>query len=377
MTTTSAPAVGQVSIGDVRAFAEGLGLATVQCMVTSPPYWGLRSYPVPPLVWGGDAACDHRWGDEQRAVWASDLPGPTNPGKNPAPRRRARKSGRWCERCGAWLGQLGGEPTVEAYVAHLVAVFRLLRPGLADDGVLWLNLGDTYAFRSARVGGRRSSSDGRVRRGVPESGERPKAYGSLKHKDLVLVPFRVALALQEDGWYVRGNIVWEKPNALPEAVTDRPSNSHEALFLLTKRPRYYYDKGAIGEPVRGTAHSRGRAVTPKGDGTQGRANNSWQLATAALAETRNARTVWPINTERFPGDHDSTFPSALARRCILAGSRPGDLVCDPFAGTGTVPAVAHAAGRRWVARDLNPQAIAWHRERLAALPVASLFQAAD
>lgn len=376
MTTSSTAAIGQVWIGDVREFAQGLGPGQVQCMVTSPPYWGLRSYPVPPLVWGGDPGCAHEWGDEQRAVWANDLPGATNPGKNAGARRRARKSGRWCQRCGAWLGQLGGEPTVEAYVAHLVEVFRLLRPGLADDGVLWLNLGDTYAFRSARVGGRRSSSDGQVRRGVPESGERPKAYGLLKHKDLVLVPFRAALALQAEGWYVRSNIVWEKPNALPEAVTDRPSNSHEALFLLTKCPRYFYNKDAISEPVNGTAHSRGKAATPKGEHTEGRGNNSWQLATADLVERKNARTVWPISTERFPGDHDSTFPSALARRCILAGSRPGDLVCDPFAGTCTSAAVSHVEGRRWIGCDLNPKATEWHRERLAALPVASLFTAA-
>lgn len=369
-------------IGDVRDFARGLGPGQAQCMVTSPPYWGLRSYPVPPSVWGGDAACAHEWGDEQRAVWANDLPGPTNPGKDPASRRRARKSGQWCDRCGAWLGQLGGEPKVEEYVAHLVEVFRLLRPGLADDGVLWLNLGDTYAFRSARVGGRRSSSDGQVRRGVPESGERPKAYGTLKHKDLVLVPFRVALALQEDGWYLRSAVVWEKLNALPEAVKDRPSTSHETVFLLAKRAKYFYDREAIAEPVSGTAHSRGKGTTPKGDladRTLARANNSWQASTAALVTTRNARTVWSINTERFPGDHDSTFPSALARRCILAGSRPGDLVCDPFAGTCTVAAVASALGRRFVGCDLNPMAERWHADRLAAQPVGPLWtsEAAD
>lgn len=369
--------VGQVYIGDVREFAQGLGPGQVQCMVTSPPYWGLRSYKIPPVVWDGDADCEHQWGDEQRAVWANDLPGPSNPGKNPAPRRRARKSGRWCQGCGAWLGQLGGEPTVEAYVAHLVEVFRLLRPGLADDGVLWLNLGDTYAFRSARVGGRRSSSDGQVRRGVPESGERPKAYGSLKHKDLVLVPFRVALALQEDGWYLRSNVAWEKPNALPEAVTDRPSNSHEALFLLTKRPRYYYNAEAIRDQVTGTAHSRGKGKTPKGDRVEGRANNDWQVATAARVEWRNARSVWPINTERFEGEHDSTFPPALAAKCILAGSRPGDLVCDPFGGTCTVAAVAHSLDREWICCDLNPNATGWKDERLARLPLAPLPLAAD
>lgn len=368
--------INTVHIGDVRDFARCLCPGQAQCMVTSPPYWGLRSYPVPPSVWGGDSACAHEWGDEQRAVWANELPGPSNPGKNPASRRRARKSGQWCDRCGAWLGQLGGEPKVEEYVAHLVEVFRLLRGALSEDGTLWLNIGDTYAFRSARVGGRRASSDGHVRRGVPESGERPKAYGTLKHKDLVLVPFRVALALQADGWYLRSSIVWEKGNALPESVQDRPSTSHESVFLFAKQPRYYYNREAITEPASGTAHSRGKGTTPKGDladRTLARANNSWQASTTAILPTRNARTVWRINTERFGGSHDSTFPPALARRCILAGSRPGDVVCDPFAGTGTVAAVAHAEGRHWLGCDLNPQAIEWHRERLAAMPGSSLF----
>lgn len=355
-----------VFVGDVRDWAAGLAPESIQCVVTSPPYYGLRDYPIPPGVWGGAAGCAHAWGDEVPAPWLSALPGPGGDATMHRPgRRRARRSGRWCARCGAWLGRLGQEPTVALFVAHLVGVFAAIRPALRRDGTVWLNMGDGYAHRSARDGARRGSSDGGCRRGAPQ-GERVKAHGAIKHKDLLLVPFRLALALQEDGWYVREDIIWEKPNALPESVRDRPVRSHEYLFLLARSPRYRYDAAAISEPVTGTAHARGAGTTPKGATAAGRGNNSWQATTRALVARRNARSVWRINTEAFPGEHDSTFPAALVRRCLLAGSGPGDLVADPFGGTGTVAAVAEGLGRRWALCDADERARDWTAARLAA-----------
>lgn len=359
-------------LGDVRDFARQLVPGSVQMIVTSPPYYGLRDYNIPPAVWDGDAACAHAWDGPVPSPWLGSIPGPGNPGKSPARQRKPRTSGRWCRHCGAWLGKLGSEPTVEQFVAHLVEVCALLWAALAPSGSLWLNLGDSYAHRSANTGAR-SSSDGVVRRAA--GGDRTKAYGPFKHKDLLGVPWRVAMALQEWGWYLRADNVWHKPNALPESVKDRPSRDHEYLFLLTKHHRYYYNADAIKVPGSGTAHSRGSGVNPKAALLQhgeSRANASWSAATKELVGERNARTVWSINTVPCPGEHDSTFPPDLVRRCVLASTRPGELVADPFMGSCTTAMVCHEEGRDWVGCDADPRAEGWLRDRLAGLPVGRL-----
>lgn len=273
----------------------------VQCCVTSPPYWGLRDY--------GTA------------------------------------------------GQIGLEQTPDAYVAELVAVFREVRRVLRDDGVLWLNLGDSYAMGTKGSSGKGDKQ--RSNAGTLIEDRRWSVPSGLKAKDLVGIPWRVAFALQADGWYLRSDCIWHKPNPMPESVTDRPTKAHEYVFLLSKAERYFYDAKAIQETsagVGGGGWSRDYAEAQPSHGAM-------RLERPAETGFRNARTVWSIATQPYSGAHFATMPEALAERCVLVGSRPGDLVLDPFGGSGTTARVAISLGRRAVSCELNPDYLTLARER--------------
>lgn len=355
----------------MRLMLDAGGGGKVQTIVTSPPYWNLRDYGV--------------------------------------------------------AGQLGMEPTLREYVATMVEVFDLARQVLADDGTLWLNLGDSYASRGgpAQVqGGEQFINRQRGKSLICHSNRLAADEAGLKPKDLCGIPWRVAFALQDAGWYLRQDIIWNKPNPMPESVRDRCTKSHEYLFLLTKSERYFFDFEAFQEPVTGGAHARApgnrshkgeqaylegdehhrtkaglvayaerkRQKTPdgwdttKGNGGHGsfhkdgrekgkardagvgpkarpaksapneprvKYNESFSAAVVGLVDKRNRRSVWTIPTESYSEAHFATFPRALVEPCILAGSRPGDIVFDPFLGSGTVAQVAQNLGRRWVGCELN------------------------
>lgn len=284
------------------------GLATlpddsVQCCVTSPPYWGLRDYGVD--------------------------------------------------------GQLGLEATPAEFVERMVAVFAEVRRVLRPDGVLWLNIGDSYA---GAANGSQGTNGVMATRSVSIEGRNQvmaKRGGVLKPKDLVGIPWRLAFALQADGWWLRSECIWHKPNPMPESITDRPTKSHEQVFLLTKAERYAYDADAVaesslraGDPNKGDRHV--------GDGY---VSGGW-LAGGVVPDRRNLRTVWTIATQPYGGAHFATFPEALAERCILSGSAPGTTVLDPFTGSGTTGAVALAHGRSFIGCELNPEYVNLARKRI-------------
>lgn len=277
-------------------------------------------------------------------------------------------------------GQLGLEATPAEYVAAMVEVFALVRELLAEDGVLWLNLGDSYAAnRGYQV------PDGKV--GDVGNSKGSKVPDGLKPKDLIGIPWRVAFALQEAGWYLRQDIIWAKPNPIPESVTDRCTKSHEYIFLLSKNANYYYDADAIAEPSTEFARAKtgvkfggnnhcpdtrlqsGKEWTPKmgGGGTSfaGHSGNFRADGSPLTGPTRNKRSVWTVTTKPFKGAHFATFPPALIEPCILAGSKPGDVVLDPFFGSGTTGQVAQHLGRRWIGCELNPNYAPLQNERLA------------
>lgn len=260
-----------IHIGSCLDILPGLEPGSAQCCVTSPPYWGLRDY------------------------------------------------GHAC--------QLGLEDTLDAYVSQMTIVFRKVWDVLADDGVLWLNLGDNF-----------------------------------DQKQLAGMPWRVAFALQADGWCLRSDIVWAKPNPMPESVTDRPTRAHEYVFLFAKSPRYFYDGASIREELRCP-----NANVTSGFGghkRNGSATYSGRAYDASTLSGRNKRSVWNIPTQRYAGAHFATMPPALVDPCIRAGSRVGDLVIDPFAGAGTVGVVARRLQRRFVGIELNPDYAAMARERI-------------
>lgn len=296
--------MNQIILGDCIEQMRKQPAGIAQTCITSPPYWGLRDY-----------------GHE---------------------------------------GQIGLEQTPEAYVVRMVEVFREVRRVLRDDGTLWLNLGDSYANNGARDSSKVGGSTGeRIRRGVKGTMDsRPRDIPEgFKPKDLIGIPWRVAFALQADGWYLRQDIIWHKPNPMPESVTDRCTKAHEYIFLLSKSNKYYFDNEAIKEPSAyyGIDQRSGMGnIRYEGKRTQGDASANGQQSFVTINETRNKRSVWTVTTKSFAGAHFATYPPDLIEPCVLAGSMEGDLVIDPFMGAGTTALVAAKYGRQYLGFELNP-----------------------
>jgi DNA modification methylase len=307
-------------LGDCLEVLRTLPDASVHTCVTSPPYYGLRDYGVD--------------------------------------------------------GQIGLEPTPDEYVATLVAVFREVRRVLRDDGTLWLNLGDSYFSTTKGTGGKNSST---LNANRDENGTvigksivtydpiriSPGETG-LKPKDLIGIPWRVAFALQADGWYLRQDIIWHKPNPMPESVRDRCTKAHEYIFLLSKGPRYYFDAEAIKEPAtdtRGTMRMSSRRATGMNVLPSG---NEVSPSLGHRPSKRNKRSVWAVATKPFKCAHFATFPPDLIEPCILAGCPEGGTVLDPFGGAGTTGLVATQAGRDAVLCEINPEYVEMARTRIDA-----------
>lgn len=363
--------------GEAREVLRQLQPESVHCVVTSPPYWALRDFGVPSSVWGGDPSCAHEWEAYDTVVgpagsdWTQEVNGRgerqgTDKSRMP---RTALVTSDDCPRCGAWRGQLGLEPEVGMYVRNIVEVFREVYRVLRPDGSLWLNIGDCYVTKRGGGQGANGLLAGKTvaKRGVRlRRGDRRS--GSLPYKSLVGVPWRAALALQDDGWILRNDIVWEKPNCQPECVRDRSTHSHEYVFHFVKGQRYFYDYEALKEPVSGTAHPRGKGLGKKARHSvvEGRQNPSFQAAVVGLVEHRNSRTVWRIPTEPYKGAHFATFPRALARRCLAAGCPPAGWALDPFGGSGVTGVVADEQGKNAILIELSPESVGLAHERLAA-----------
>jgi DNA modification methylase len=258
-------------------------------------------------------------------------------------------------------GQIGLEPTPDEYVAKLVEVFREVRRVLRDDGTLWLNLGDSYNASPGqrkvtdKAGEKQATSLGSI-------GAASRSVDGLAAKQLLGIPWRVAFALQSDGWYLRSDIIWHKPNPMPESVTDRPTKAHEYLFLLAKSQKYYYDAAAIEEDAK---WERWGDQTEKKQhaGTAGHLGGK-TLAELPVRDKKNRRTVWTVATQPYSGAHFATFPPALIEPCILAGCPEGGTVLDPFGGAGTTGLVADRLQRNALLIELNPEYAQMARDRI-------------
>ena len=288
-------------------------------------------------------------------------------------------------------GQIGLEQTPEQYIAAMVEVFRCVRDVLADDGTLWLNIGDSYATQGGAHGGRNDNQRGVGAKRTHDNGggdqQARRAPDGLKPKDLIGIPWMLAFALRADGWYLRQDIIWHKPNPMPESVRDRCTKAHEYIFLLSKAERYFFDNDSIREPWEGEA-AKAVAMGTKEVGQRGiNASARRGLTDGQTTQFRkqghsgyfgadgkcllnplgaNKRSVWKVATRPYKGAHFATFPPALIEPCILAGSRPGDIVLDPFMGSGTTAAVAIQHGRQYLGCELNPEYGPLQDERIAA-----------
>ena len=249
-------------------------------------------------------------------------------------------------------GQLGLEQTPEQYIAAMVEVFRCVRDVMADDGTLWLNIGDSYSGSGKGPAGNLGKTHNeRHMEHTKASGLVPEGC---KPKDLIGIPWMLAFALRADGWYLRQDIIWHKPNPMPESVRDRCTKAHEYLFLLSKSDRYFFDNEAMKEPVAASTVSRLAQDVKNQRGSDrvpGKTNGP--MKAVGNGETRNRRSVWTVPTRPYKGAHFATFPPALIEPCILAGSRPGDVVLDPFMGSGTTAMVARQHGRQYIGCELN------------------------
>ena len=256
-------------------------------------------------------------------------------------------------------GQIGLEQTPEQYISAMVEVFRCVKDVLADDGTLWLNIGDSYAsYRDGKATPdttRKESTGTLVPKGSARNRMASTFQGSgVKHKDLIGIPWMLAFALRSDGWYLRQDIIWHKPNPMPESVRDRCTKAHEYIFLLSKSDRYFFDSEAMKEPAVSEKPAGNKTHKYVGTGDPKNATKEGLVKLAGVEwETRNRRSVWTVATRPYKGAHFATFPPALIEPCILAGSRPDDIVLDPFMGSGTTAAVALQHGRQYLGCELN------------------------
>jgi len=317
-----------VVCADALDYLRTLPDESVNCIITSPPYYGLRDY-------------------------------------------------------GA-SGQIGLEDTPAAYVERLVAVFREIRRVLRPDGVCWLNLGDSYAGSGRGLMGDGTPSDRGdakqgTNRGTTVGVFNKPDWGGLAPKNLIGIPWRVAFALQDDGWILRSDVIWHKPNTMPESVTDRPTKAHEYVFLLTKSERYFYDADAVREPntpdmARRAALGHTRGKNGKTDASRNDADTlRGEHAMEITASGRNRRSVWTVPTEPKPFAHFATFPQKLIEPMVLAGCPAGGIVCDPFMGSGTTALVARRLGRHFLGCDVNAEYVALANERLAVPYTLPMF----
>lgn len=345
-----------VYTGDALTVLRTLPDESVHCCVTSPPYWGLRDYGT--AQWsGGLPDCEHlnHHGEQGATGQRADR---TFTGSQNFYRDA-------CKKCGAVRidAQLGLERTPEEYITRMVEVFREVWRVLRADGTCWINIGDSYA-NDGKWGGSTGGKHVSALHGEPIG--RGKRNTGLKPKDLVGIPWMLAFALRADGWYLRSEIIWAKPNPMPESVTNRPTKAHEQIFLLAKSERYFYDADAIRDRSSGTAHSRGDGVNPKAamcfKGSK--QNASFSAAVKNIVEFRNKRTVWTVATQPTPEAHFATYPIALIEPCILAGCPAGGTVLDPFCGAGTTGMAALKHGREFIGIELKPEYVEIARARL-------------
>lgn len=360
--------INKVLLGDCSEVLKTLPDEICDCCVTSPPYYGLRDYGTGTWV-GGDPNCPHRRTSKYSPNTATghaqeELVGNVGDAIYKTV----------CPLCGAVRvdKQIGLEETPQEYIQKLVEVFREIKRVLKDDGTLWVNIGDSYWGSGSRGFDftdkfTDASKLQQGSKGTTDLHNLPKLVGNkdgYKNKDLIGIPWMLAFALRDDGWYLRQDIIWHKPNPMPESVKDRCTKSHEYIFLLSKKPHYYFDYQALQEdavchPYK--RHDRGR-IAYEGKRTENNTTTA-QQSFVTIVDKRNKRDVWSVSPKPVKEAHFATFPEELIEPCIMGGSRKDSIVIDPFFGSGTTGRVATKLGRNYIGIELNPEYISISKRR--------------
>ncbi len=384
--------------GDALTELKKMDGNSINCIVTSPPYWSLRKYDIPDLVWDDPGDCGHEWKQggggllhenrNFRTGTQEEVNGPLV-----AVREERKGHDQFCLKCSAWRGQLGLEPTIDLYLSHLIQImdecFRVLR----NDGTMWVNISDSYSGSGKGLYGdglshgtegiKQKTNHGSV--GIPGT-----PFYNVPPKSLCLIPERFVIKMVEKGWVCRSDIIWAKPNPMPESVTDRPTRSHEYIFMFVKSRKYYFDQEAVKEISKYPDDDRksrsikmpdGWDTGPEAHGSfhrQGREKGQKRYPTnmisgiregSATYSRRNIRSVWTIATQPFSEAHYAVFPQVLVERCIKAGCPVSGIVLDPFCGSGTTLKVAEKLGREAIGidlgyQDLQEKRIKWNQKEL-------------
>ena len=355
---------GKLYNGHVLDTLKQLPSDTVSCCVTSPPYWALRDYGTDGVVWDGDADCEHEWGISK--IHKTNLQA-----GNPEFQRPWRKNAsgvsltNFCNKCGAWKGQLGLEPDFNLYIKHLCDIFDEVKRVLRKDGTCWVNLGDTYGGNNSR-----GSNGGRAGFG----NEREGIFSRFESKNLCNIPSRFSIEMQNRGWILRNKIIWHKPNCMPSSVTDRFTVDFEEIFFFVKNKKYWFEQqfepwqdnnpNDINRAINGHKKYNGKF---KDEDKKGSFAFSESKVAGDPRKGRNKRTVWKIPTQPFPDAHFAVFPEKLVETPIKAGCPKDGIVLDPFMGSGTVALKALKENRRFVGIEINPKYIDMANERIRPL----------
>ena len=355
--------------GDALSITKSFPDCVFDCIITSPPYWGLRDYQTEPLIWDGDSSCSHEWVDKS-IKWHSDR-GKGNSGSGCIKevfdnnfQVSGTQSG-FCSLCGAWRGSLGLEPSFQLYITHLIQIFDECGRVLKDTGVLWVNLGDSYATHLSS--GQNSKGQFGIDMTCDSRSQRfsKRQKQTVQEKSLCDIPFRFSIAMIDRGWVKRNTIIWHKRNAMPSSARDRFTVDFEYVFMFVKQGRYYFEQQF--EPLQNETLERyeyGYNDTEKRRGLRETGMANHELTKTPPANGRNKRCVWNIPTKSFKEAHFATFPEELVTPMIKSGCPDGGIVYDPFMGSGTVAVVAKKLNRHYVGSELNADYIAMGERRI-------------
>lgn len=379
--------INRIYQGNALSILKKLPDESIDMCITSPPYFNLRTYETEPFIWDGEEDCNHDWNE----IVASPKGGKNHPDRpssvggnrhmSETAIRGEKQISNFCSKCKAWKGSLGLEPTPELYIQHLVQIFHEVSRILKPSGTLWVNIGDSYATVSGTMGGDMKYKHLNGHHGIHEATDfkQPNLKDlGYKHKDIIGIPWMLAFALRADGWYLRQDIIWAKPNPMPESVKDRFTKSHEYIFLLSKSKEYYFDQDSVKEPCSSDSileYKSRKKMNNKGD------HGGFRTDLARSREDympkdfrRNKRSVWTINLKPFKDAHFAVFPKELIISPIKAGCPKGGIILDPFFGSGTTGEVARELERNYIGIELNPNYIEIANKRLDNIKPTGVFK---